>query len=191
MSNLFEIKIDDHAVLEALNRITNAATHTSPAMRRIAGVMMDETEEAFEREADPATGDPWPQLRPSTIRNRQRKGKWPGKMLQVTGLLAASVSSQSGDGFARVGSNLRYALIHQLGGAIAVAARSQKLHFRQNARTGEVGRRFVREHKSNFAQWATVGAHEIHIPPRPFLGISPEGNRKVLTILSEYLLASV
>ncbi|MBF0273468.1 MAG: phage virion morphogenesis protein [Magnetococcales bacterium] len=191
MSGPIEIKIDDRLVMEALNRLAGAATRTAPAMREVAGVLLDGVEEAFEREADPVSGVPWPSLRPSTIQSRQRQGQWPGKILQVTGLLAASVASDFGPDFARVGSNRRYAAIQQFGGSIPVHARSQTLYFKQNARTGTVGNRFVKKSQSNFAQWATMGAHAIHIPPRPYLGLSPEGTGRIMDILTRHLLAVV
>ncbi|MBF0164838.1 MAG: phage virion morphogenesis protein [Magnetococcales bacterium] len=191
MSDPIEIKIDDLAVMDALNRLSMAASNAAPAMREVAGVLADDVEGAFEREVDPVSGVPWPELRPSTIQARQKKGKWPGKILQVTGLLAASVASDSGPFFARVGSNRRYAAIHQLGGTIPIYARSQQVYFKQNARTGVVGNRFVKKSQSNFAQWATRGGHEIRIPARPYLGLSPEGGIRVVEILTRHLLGVV
>lgn len=188
MPDPIEIKIDDTKVTEALNRLVQITTHAAPAMREIAGVLLDGVEEAFAREADPVSGAPWPVLRPSTIRARQKKGKWPGKILQVTGLLAASITASSGRDFARVESNRRYAGIHQFGGTIPIYARSQQLYFRQNKRTGEVGTRFVPKGRSNFSQWGSMGAHEITIPARPYLGLSRQGSGQVVEILTRYLM---
>jgi phage virion morphogenesis protein len=80
-------------------------------MRRLAGVMLDAVEEQFAREGQP----PWPSLRPSTIRARARRGHWPGKILQETGRLAASITSSWGRDEAVVGTSVVYGLYHQFG----------------------------------------------------------------------------
>lgn len=49
-------------------------------------------------------------------KQRQKIGKYPGQILQVSGQLASSVSTAYDDNSAVIGSNLTYAAIHQLGG---------------------------------------------------------------------------
>lgn len=80
--------------------------------RMIAGTMADKVEQNFEEEGRPK----WQDLAPSTIEQRGRKGRWPGKILQRDGQLAASISARSTQDSATVGSNLIYAAIHQFGG---------------------------------------------------------------------------
>ena len=87
-----------------------------------------------------------------------------------------------------VGSNREYAAIHQFGGTIKHAARTATLHFRQNQRTGQVGNRFVRRSRSNFAQTANIGAYETQMIARPFLGISDEDRRDIEETLVAYLM---
>ncbi|MDK4653337.1 phage virion morphogenesis protein, partial [Kingella kingae] len=48
-----------------------------------------------------------------------------GKKLQLSGQLAASLTTQSGNDFARIGSNKPYAAIHHIGGQ---AGRGRKVH---------------------------------------------------------------
>jgi len=81
-------------------------------MRIIAGLMKHAVEENFEKEGRPK----WPPLSPVTIKARQMKGYWPGKILQQTGGLASSISSYSDNDKAVVGTNVVYAAIHQFGG---------------------------------------------------------------------------
>ncbi|MFL3315163.1 phage virion morphogenesis protein, partial [Enterobacter asburiae] len=77
---------------------------------------------------------------------RQRRG---GKILQKSGRLAASITQYSTNDDATVGTNVKYARIHQEGGEISIPARSQKAYYRQN-KDGSVGNRFVKKSRSNF-----------------------------------------
>jgi phage virion morphogenesis protein len=70
------------------------------------------TEENFKAEGRPK----WQDLSEVTKKQRAKKGKYPGQILQVEGKLAASVSTYYDDDSAIIGSNLPYAAIHQLGG---------------------------------------------------------------------------
>jgi len=51
-----------------------------------------------------------------TIKIRTKKGYWPGKILQMRGELAASITSEYSENSAIVGTNKTYAAIHQFGG---------------------------------------------------------------------------
>lgn len=108
--------VNHDKVMRSLNRLIERSFDPSEAMRDIAGVLADVAEEAFEKEADPATGEKWKRLADATIAQRLKRGFWPGKMLQVSGGLASSVITESGRDFALVGSNKAYAAIQQLGG---------------------------------------------------------------------------
>ncbi|MBF0309471.1 MAG: phage virion morphogenesis protein [Magnetococcales bacterium] len=116
---MIEINIDEAPVLALLDRLTVKGSDMSGAFMAIAGVMLDAVEENFEQEGRP----PWPQnekngkkLADSTIAQREKKGHWPGKVLQVSGQLAASVTASYGPFAAIVGTNKIYAAIHQFGG---------------------------------------------------------------------------
>jgi phage gpG-like protein len=69
---------------------------------------------------------------------------------------------------AEVGTNVKYARIHEYGGKIKHYARSQRAYFRMS-KNGEVGSRFVKKSRSNFAQWVTIGEHSVVMPERSFL----------------------
>ena len=110
------ITVSSTEVLVRLGQLFRRLDDLSPAMREVAGVLADETEQAFEDQADPSTQTPWQALAASTIASREEAGTWPGGILQVEGQLAASISQDHGRDFAVVGSNLVYAAIHQRGG---------------------------------------------------------------------------
>lgn len=54
-------------------------------------------------------GSKWSSLAPSTIQQRQRKGKWPGKIMQVTGRLKSSFTYNINGNNLTIGTNLDYA----------------------------------------------------------------------------------
>lgn len=185
-----EIKIDRAPFLDAINRLQQAEADLAPVMGRVAEAMRDMTAQAFADEADPETGQPWEPLKTATIKARQKRGKWPGNILQVAGQLANSIHAEHDDHRAVVGTNLAYAAIHHFGGTIPVHARSQQMYFRHDRRSGTVGNRFVKKSRSNFAQRATIGAHDITIPARPFLGLSEAGHDEILGILLDHFRAA-
>jgi phage virion morphogenesis protein len=109
---MIEIKIDDYEVKSALNDLLKKVKDMSPVMKKIAGIMHDAVEENFEKEGRPR----WKPLSARTIAQRQKKGYWPGAILQMRGELAASISQSSDNDTAMVGTNKVYAAIHQFGG---------------------------------------------------------------------------
>ena len=113
MPNNIEIKLDNAEVEKALLEIAKKAEDLKPLMKNIAGIMADATEENFAQEGRP---DKWVDLAESTKKQRQKRGHYPGKILQVEGALATSIITEYDSESAVIGSNLEYARIHQLGG---------------------------------------------------------------------------
>ena len=108
-----EIQIDNAEVQERLLKIAEKTQSLRPLMKNIAGIMSYSTEENFKNEGRP---DKWTDLAESTKKQREKKKKWPGQILQVEGKLAASINTFYDDDSVIIGSNLDYAAIHQLGG---------------------------------------------------------------------------
>jgi phage virion morphogenesis protein len=158
------------ANLEAIKKIINERAARGENMQRISGILGSGIERNFAAEGRPK----WQDLAPSTKRARARKGKWPGEILRVTGQLATSIQEFFTATSAGAGTNKIYAAIQNFGGDITQYARSQKNYFHANEKTGEIGNRFVKKHKSNFSQWATIGTHTITIPGREFAKITPQ-----------------
>ena len=113
MDEPIEIKIDDKELQQVLDKLFEKTSDLRPLMKNIAGVMADSVEENFKQEGRP---EKWAELKDSTIKLRTKKGYWPGKILQMRGELAASITSHYDESSAIVGSNKEYARIHQLGG---------------------------------------------------------------------------
>ena len=108
-----EIKIDNKEVLTRLQELASRGENLRPLMKNIAGIMATATEDNFKDEGRP---DKWVDLSETTKKQRQKIGKYPGQILQVSGQLASSVSTAYDNNSAIIGSNLTYAAIHQLGG---------------------------------------------------------------------------
>ena len=113
MADSIEIKIDDAELQEVLGKLILKTQNLRPLMKNISGIMLDSVEENFEKEGRP---DKWQELAKSTIKQRKKKGYWPGRILQVRGELASSITSYYDSDSAIVGTNKAYAAIHQFGG---------------------------------------------------------------------------
>lgn len=111
-----EIKLDSSKVNAALQRLSHATADMSPAMQIIAGVLDDAVHENFAQQGRPK----WLGLSPTTQKIREKKGHWPGSILQQSGRLRNDIGTESGVDYAKVGvkSGLasKYAAMMQFGG---------------------------------------------------------------------------
>lgn len=103
---MLEINLDDRELKHGLGQLLKNATDTRPMMRAIATEMVSLSEDNFKSES--WGGQKWPRSK--------RAASGGGKTLQLSGQLAASISTKVGNDFARIGSNKKYAAIHHLGG---------------------------------------------------------------------------
>lgn len=160
---MIEIKLDAGKVSAALARLERATSNLSPVMAQIAGVMHDEVEENFAQEGRPR----WLGLKPPV--SSRRAG---GKILQDSGLLAASITAGSNASSAWVGTNKIYAAIHQFGG-------QTKPHviLPRNKKALAFGGRVVKK----------VNHPGSKIPARPFLAITPSGEERIIGKVETYL----
>ncbi|WP_054285940.1 phage virion morphogenesis protein [Gulbenkiania mobilis] len=155
------IKIDHARVAAALKRVENATRNRAPLMRALAGLMMDAVEENFAQEGRPK----WQGLKP----NPRRAG---GKILQDTGRLASSIVSASDSDDAVVGTNVRYAAIHQFGGK----TRPHEIRPR-NAKALKFGGKYARK----------VNHPGSTIPSRPFLALTEGDVDEIEATVEDYL----
>lgn len=108
------IDYDADAITDRLTRLYLAGENTRPAMRRIAGALESAAEDALADERAP-DGTPWADLSAVTTARREKTGHWPGPKLQVSGDLARRIVSRYDDATAEIGTNIVYAVTHQLG----------------------------------------------------------------------------
>lgn len=109
-----KIEVDDRELYELMNRMLAGLQNMEPLMQGVSDMLVTASRDLFKAEAGP-DGTAWQDLADSTKARREKKGKWPGKKLQVDGALKA-VQPAYGPNWAQVGSNLRYSRIHFFGG---------------------------------------------------------------------------
>ena len=129
MSDFVSVTIDDRQLQETLRRLEHAGGDLTPAMRKIAGALEKITEDNLEAEGRPK----WKPLAESTKHTRlgggkaykkngelsataQRRKDAGFRILQHSGQLASSVTTDYDSTQAVVGSNKVYAAIQHFGG---------------------------------------------------------------------------
>lgn len=163
--------------LAALGAIVDRARDPRGLYEQIGMSLVTSTLHRFEEQHGP-DGSPWP---PSI-----RAVATQSKTLQLSGRLMRSVVYQAFARGVEVGSNVIYAAIHQLGGVIQQGARTAVLHFKTNKRTGQS--RFARPGKADRARKAEIGAREIRMPARPFLGLDDDDSREIIRIAEDWIV---
>lgn len=103
---MLQIEIDSSNFERGMARLLQNVENRRPITAGIAAELLSMSEDNFASES--WGGDPWKQ-------SKRAKNEG-GKTLQKSGQLAASLTTQSGNDFARIGSNKVYAAIHHLGG---------------------------------------------------------------------------
>jgi len=176
---MLNVGLDDGRVGAALNELADRLEDLSVPLLDIAEYLHQSTDNRFRQQVAP-DGSPWAPLAASTI---AKKGN--NKILRQGGDLQDTIRHQVSGNTLEFGTDRPYGAIHQLGGKVDHAARSQQVYF--SAKNGTVGNRFVKRSKSNFAQWVTRGAHSTEMPARPYLGLSSEDDAEILAIISDYL----
>lgn len=124
-------------------------------MKKVAGMMHDSVETNFEKEGRPR----WKRRSPVTTRSKVKRGKL-GKILESSGILRLSIFQKHTVTTATVGTNLKYAAIHEKGSKQFV---SQKQRWWLGM---------------NLGLWMKVGA-KIEIPARPFMNIPRSDLNKI------------
>lgn len=186
--------IDAAAVQQALDSVAGAIAHPKGLMDALGGHFVFSAQRNIETETAP-DGTKWPPLSPRTANKRiGRKGRRGyAHMLRVTARLYQSLSYEATDTSVEWGSNVKYARIHQLGGTIDMPAREGHVTLKSIRRKGGgVRSRFARRGAKGATERAiNIRGHQIHIPARPYLGISAADEAAIPAIAAEYLRSEV
>lgn len=159
-----------------------AARDPSGLMPRLGEYLQGSIQKRFKTQTAP-DGTPWAPLQQ---RYAKRKKYNRDKVLTLRGYLRSYIHYQVPDAHTvEVGSNQKYAAIHQLGGTIDMPARQATARYRSVA--GRV--LFAKKsHKRGVTEKAVaIGAHQVKMPARPFLGLSAEDDRAIQRIIGEWL----
>lgn len=175
------ITVDDAQARAMLARLGEPGTQD--LMPRLGEYLQASTQKRFKAQTSP-DGTPWAPLQP---RYAKRKKYHKDKVLTLRGYLRSGIRYQvTGAAEVEVGSNTKYAAIHQLGGSIDQNAQSRKVRYRSVA-----GRVLFagRKHKRGVAErWVTRGAYQVNIPARPFLGISTDDDKEIRSIILDWVV---
>lgn len=202
------LTVDDKDIISAVDGLSKLSGDLSPAMADIASYGVTSTQQRFEAEAGP-NGTPWTPFARSTLRSMPARRRANPKLLRdrVSPGLYSSVTAYSDEVSAEWGSNLAYAAIHQLSGTVNVPEQTREMTFvtvKQGAGKAKnadgtfrrVGSklRFAKASsraKTRETKTVTIPAHKVHIPARPYLGISEQDKAEILAILERhYALAA-
>ena len=164
-----DIKYDDRQVRAALNRLLRAGNDLTPVMRAIAGHLEADVEQAFARQTAP-DGTAWAKLKPSTVARRKKKGKGATPILEQSGNLLRSITSDYDATSAIVGTNLVYAATHQFG--------AKKGEFDPLAQLSAAPG--IRSLRRAPIPWGDI-------PARPFLGVSDADRANILDTINRHL----
>lgn len=202
---MITVDINDDGARRKIGDILERLTDGRTLFKRISEALQTETEANFAAQGRPH----WVPLAAATIAARQKRsnGGTVLKILQDSGSLAGSISAAYGPDFALIGSNKRYAAIHQFGGTIDRAPYPTRVRLRTDAkgnliRQGDEGSAKGRavfakdKHKRARETWAQVDAYQVTIPARPYLPftgssvsatLQPEASRAVMDVLLRFL----
>lgn len=134
-------------------------------------------------------GQRWRALEPNYA--KWKSGKRPGvPILKFDNHMIGDQLSHQVEGTTLlVGTNAPYGAAHQFGANIKMPARQSEVFFHHAH--GEVGPHFVNKAKSNFAQAVTIPAHVVHMPARPWLGLSDPDVKEIVQLTQDHLTAAL
>ena len=182
------LEVEVEKLLSKMRDIGSLLENPEPMLKSMGEYLLQRTEDRFIPGAPgyqtSPDGEAWQALSPSYLRSKRKNQD---KILALNGYLGRSFSYSVGDGELLVGTNRKYAAVHQFGGLFDLPARSQQAFFRQDSRNGEVGNKFVSKAQSNFSQWVTLGPYKVEIPKRPFLGVNDQDADELLNIAGRFL----
>ena len=175
------ITVDDAQAQAMLARLGEPGT--DDLMPRLGEYLQASTQKRFKTQTAP-DGTAWAPLQP---RYARRKKYAKDKILTLRGYLRGGIHYQvTGAADVEVGSNTKYAAIHQLGGEIDKPERQAAVRYRTVAgRTLFAGRK----HKRGVTErQVTIPVHFVKIPARPFLGISADDDKEIRSIILDWVV---
>lgn len=174
------VGVEDRELQVSLERLQLMGGNLRSFWLSVGEYMLRATDERFSKEKDP-DGKDWEKLN-----ERYRRRKKGPKILTERHRLRRSIAYRASERELLVGTNVVYGAIHQLGGVIQHKQRSQVLAFKKKG--GFMSRRSARRSKGPVrVAFATIGAHETTIKPRPYLGISTTDRGHILELLRDHI----
>lgn len=186
MTITYKVTLSDDVALAALQSLLKRMDNPRGFYANVGEQLLNSTMDNFDREAGP-DGVPWKKLMPKTIKRREEKKLTPIRILRARGRLAGSLNIAAADNEVRIGSPMKYAAIHQLGGEIKKKERLSTIFQHRDETTGKVAPKFRKKSESNYHREVTVKEHSIPMPARPYLGVSKEDQEEIIKIARRWL----
>ena len=174
----FTATVDDKEYRAFLEE--QARLQAGSVLPRMGEYVQQSTERRFKTQTGP-DGAPWTPLQ-KRYAGRKKYNKT--RILTLRGYLRGGIRYQmAGQDAVDVGTDSKYGAIHQFGGTIDIPARTASMRFRTKA-----GRILFagKKHKRATEKTVTIGAHQVKIPARRFLGISDADDARLKAILREW-----
>lgn len=169
MSDSITIKIEYEKLQRALLELQKRLKDLSPIMQAISEKMLTGVQENFLTEGK-NLGEKWEKLSQKHQDYRRKRRYTPIKILTMRGALMTSIANNHTSNSAIVGTNLKYAAIHNGGfdGNVSVPSHSRK---------------------SKKGKTYTVKSYSRHLkmPKRRFLGLSEKDIEEIIEIINDAL----
>jgi len=159
-----------------------------PLMRQVAADMHDAVEENFEQQGRPK----WQGLSSAYAKYKAKNKKTAkSKILEFSGRLRKSITEKSDSMQAIVGTNLRYAAIHQFGGMIDIKPHTRILAFKKYQRGQFKGKTLFAKNnkKASYGMKSAIGAYKVQISARPFLKLTDDDMDNIMRRFTAYYLS--
>ena len=180
-----DIKIESERVFRGLERLRRSLDKRDAMLDEIGQVLAASARERFRTNKAP-DGTPWKELSAKTLRRKKNP-----KILVESGELHGSIHHEVQGDTVTIGTNVKYAGVHQFGETVQIPARQG------SSKVGTKGKdkgRFMKassKAKHAAVKTYTVPAHKRTFKARPFLGLSQDDKEKVLGIVQKHVLSAV
>ena len=187
---LLTVDIDD-AATKALAEIAQRLGKSRGLMDAIGQQLVSSTLRRFQTQTGP-DGKKWLPLAKATLKKRGANAK----ALQASGRLRQSITFRSTSGAVEIGSNLIYAALMHNGGTVDHYPLGRTLRLRQvtierkDGTTAKVNRFAKAKHKNAEERRVEVGAYQITVPGRPYLGLSDSDRRSIARLAHDYVMGA-
>ena len=180
-----KITCDTSKILRVIGKM--AEGDFSTPLQRMGQRLVRSTNENFRNEQSP-DGEPWKPLAQITkaLRRRGKKDGEP-KILQDSGRLRNSVTSQVTMNIDKTtlefGTNVEYGKTHQFGGPSEITVIRKK---NKKIKTGKNAGKYRKRYITKGVSMATAYTETIEVPARPFLGVKEADKEAFKKILSDW-----
>ncbi len=180
-----DIKIAPEKLFRGLEQLRRNLDKRDAMLDELGQVLAASTRQRFRTSTAP-DGSKWKALNPKTLKRKKNK-----KILVESTELVGSIHHEVQGDTVTIGTNVKYAGVHQFGETVQVPARQG------SSKVGTKGKnkgRFMKassKAKHAIVKTYTVPAHERSFPARPFLGLSKSDEKQVVDIVKKHVARAV